>query len=326
MQLPKFFTPEAIDALGPGPLDFFTDVWPLVAKELAWGYYSELFTAHPERTLLDFAAFTEVFAATRWDSAEMRELIERVVPRDDDRLDLHRLDRPMAGERFDTGEEFGKQLREYIEADLARRADAEFSADLGTFMAMLSVVREMAGLSATGRLEPTSQVSDVDGWWHGFFSYFASGPPPRRLEELLALHQAGMVSFLGAEMRVTPERGRFVGSSASHPDTVEARTLIEARLPDASVPRASDELLRAMRDAGDLVEEIVQGLPSGRIHTRVTDARLFGAAGQAHPRRFSLGPHTSVRAAAAFTRPRSNALPFRQNDAVAREILKALVE
>lgn len=330
LQLPRFFDSYAIGKLLelPGQLDFHNDVWPHVAKEIAWGYYTELFTGHPERVRVDFAVFADAYADFAWDSEEMTELIHRAVPAEADRLDLRRLDRPLEGKRFDTAEEFGKHLREYIEGDLARRADVEFSADLGAFMALLSVIGQFPGLISTGRLDARSQLSDVDGWWFGFFSYFASGPPPRRLEELLALQEAGVVSFLGADMRVDAVGGRFVGSGSSYPGTVEASALVEARLPNASVSRASDVLLRSMRDAGTLAEETVADLisgaelPSGRIHTRSADARLFDAEGRPHPRRFALGPHTSARSAAAFTRPRTNALPFRQNDAVAREILK----
>jgi hypothetical protein len=323
LRLPRFFDHAAIEGLGE-QLNFFTDVWPLVAKEIAWGYYSELFTGHPERVRLGFADFEAQFARFAWDSEEMHGLVERAVPGEQDRLDLNRIDRPLAGERFDNAEEFGKYLREYVEADLARRADPEFSADLGGFMALLSVYHHLPALVGTGKLDATSQVSDVDGWFHGFFSFYASGPPPRRLEELLALEQAGLVSFAGTEMRVTTERGRFVAGSSTFPEKIEARTLIEARLPNASVGLASDELIRSLRDSGELAEELVLGLPSGRIHTRLSDGRLLKADGTPHERRFSLGPHTSARSAAAFTRPRINALPLRQNDAVAREILQTV--
>ncbi|WP_033262963.1 FAD/NAD(P)-binding protein [Amycolatopsis vancoresmycina] len=327
LRLPRFFDAYAIDSLSGDALDFRRDVWPLVAKELAWGYYSELFTGHPERVRLDFTVFADAFADLAWDSPGMLDLVARAVPAEADRLDLDRLDRPLAGRTSGTAEEFGKELREYIEADLARRADQEFSADLGAFMALLSVYGQLPTLVRKGRLDAASQVSDMDGWFHGFFSYYASGPPPRRLEELLALQEAGLVSFVGAEMQVSAERGVFVASGASHPETVEARTLVEARLPGPSVTRAADGLLRQLRDAGELAEETVADpvtgalLRSGRIHTRVSDSRLLDGTGRAHPHRFSVGPHTSARSAAAFTRPRTNALSFRQNDAVAREIL-----
>ncbi|GHF56501.1 hypothetical protein FHX82_000048 [Amycolatopsis bartoniae] len=323
LQLPKFFDAAAIEALPDGPLEFFTDVWPLVAKEIAWGYYSELFTGHPERVRLGFPEFSTRFAETPWDSEEMHGLVGEAVPAEEDRLDLNRLDRPLAGERFEDAEHFGKHLRAYVEADLARRADPAYSADLGGFMALLSVYHHLPALAQSGKLDAISQVSDVDGWFHGFFSFYASGPPPRRLQELLALEQAGVVSFAGAELRVTAERGRFVATTSSFPGELEARTLVEARLPNASVGLASDELIRSLRDSGELTEELVLDQPSGRISTRMTDARLLRPDGTPHERWFSLGPHTSARSAAAFTRPRINALSLRQNDAVAREILNS---
>ncbi|NIH86499.1 FAD/NAD(P)-binding protein [Amycolatopsis granulosa] len=324
LELPRFFDQARVAELlaRERHLDFRADVWPHVAKELAWGYYSELFTGHPSRVLVPFAEFARGFAAFDWDSGEMQALVRRAVPAEEDRLDLDRLDRPLAGLRFGSAEEFGKYLRSYVEADLARRADARYSADLGAFMALLSVYQQMPALMASGRLD----VSDVDGWWHGFFSYYASGPPPRRLHELLALHQAGVVSFLGADVRISLGEDGFVASSGSFPGSVTARTLIEARLPPPSVSRASDGLLAQLRGAGELAEERVRDLPSGLIHTRVSDGRLLDALGRPQPRRFALGPHTSARSAAAFTRPRTNGPSFRQNDAAAREILRVVRE
>ncbi|GAA3557754.1 FAD/NAD(P)-binding protein [Amycolatopsis ultiminotia] len=331
LQLPRFFDQYAIAELTgrPGRLDFHADVWPLIAKELAWAYYTELFTGHPDRVRTDFAVFSDAFADLPWGSSEMDRLVADAVPAEEDRLDLEKLDRPFAGSRYASAEEFGKALREYVEADLARRADRHYSADLGAFMALLSVLGQLPALLATGKVSAVSQVSGLDGWFRGFFSFYASGPPPRRLAELLALADAGIVSFLGADVLLTAdeEAGVFVAASASHPETVTARTLIEARLPDASVSRVSDLLLRNLRDTGALVEEKVpdaagEPLPSGRIATAITDFRMHSADGTPHPRRFAVGPHTSVRSAGAFTRPRTNAISFRQNDVLAREILR----
>ncbi len=332
LRLPKFFDAHAIERLcaAPGRIDFRRDVWPLISKEIAWSYYSELFTAHPERVRMDFDVFADTFADTA--PGELDALVARAVPAPDDRLDLDHLDRPMAGKDFGTAEEYGKELRDYVEADLSRRADPEYSADLGAFTALLSVMGQLPALVQTGRLDAVSQLSDLDGWFLGFFSYFASGPPPRRLEELLALQEAGLVSFLGSDMRVSADEERrvFVASGASFPGETEAQTLVEARLPEPSVTRASDGLLRQLHADGALGEESVldpvtgERLLAGRIHTRVSDGRMLDGEGRPHPRRFALGPHTSARSAGAFTRPRTNALPFRQNDVVAREILKLI--
>ena len=52
------------------------------------------------------------------------------------------------------------------------------------------------------RLTPRSESEDLAGWWMNLFSYLASGPPGPRLEEILALSEAGVVRFLGADVDV----------------------------------------------------------------------------------------------------------------------------
>jgi hypothetical protein len=324
--LPKFFGPPEISELlsRPGRLDFGTDLWPSMAKEIGWGYYHELFTGHPDRVRLDVDEFADRYAGLSWDSADMRVLIAKAVPDEGDRLDLAALDRPLRGQEFADRAALTARVCEYVEADLARRADASYSADLGAFYTLLSVFGQLARLVAAGKLRPESQVDDVDGWWFGFFSFFASGPPGHRLRELLALVNAGVVRLVGPDMWVRAEDGRFVAGSPAVPGTVEAGTLIEARLPAPSVRRATDPLLRNMFRRGELAEETlfdaVADRGTGRILTTDTGL-LVDATGWPHPRRFALGPHTSSRAPGAFTRPHTNAVGFRQNDAVARKIL-----
>lgn len=327
--LPRFFGPPEVAALlaRPGRLDLHADVWPFMAKEIGWGYYHELFTSHPDRVRLDLTEFADRYAGLDWGSDELTALVEKAVPAEEDRLDLAALDRPLRGLRFADRAALTDHVRRYVEADLARREDPGFSADLGAFLTLLSVFGQLAQLVAAGKLTPDSQVDDVDGWWFGFFSYFASGPPGHRLRELLALTRAGVVRLVGPDMWVRAEDGRFVAGSPSVPDEVEATTLVETRLPKPSVRRATDPLIRALRDRGELAEEILRdGLgerTTGRITTTVAGG-LVDAEGRAHPRRYALGPHTSSRSPGAFTRPRTNAVGARQNDAVAREVLTFL--
>ncbi|HWO64400.1 MAG TPA: FAD/NAD(P)-binding protein, partial [Umezawaea sp.] len=145
LPLPRFFDGEVVDALLASPVefDFRADVWPLLAKEIAWGYFHELFTGHPERVSLPWAEFAPAYTALDWYSAEMAALVESSVPRPEDRIDFERLDRPLAGLEFATGEEFQEHPRAYVEADVARRSDPAFSADLGAFMALLSVYGQL---------------------------------------------------------------------------------------------------------------------------------------------------------------------------------------
>ncbi|MEU5272235.1 FAD/NAD(P)-binding protein [Streptomyces hygroscopicus] len=309
--VPRFFGPAQVDALlsRPERPDFRRDVWPLIAKELGFAHYHRLFTVHPERTAGEWPAFEEKYAACPPGSPELDALVTAAVPDPADRLDLDALDHPLAGLRFPTEEALQQGMRAHIEADLARRHDPAHSPDLAVFLALLSVYGQLI------------RLGDIGGWWHGFFSFLASGPPGPRLEQLLALSRAGVIRFLGAETVVTtdPLRGVFRAGSASVPGhVVEARALVEARLPEPTVDHSRDALLRSLHRDG------AAATPAGLLAVSPADARILDRAGRPHPRRFALGPHTDARASGAFARPRTNAPAFRQNDATARALLRCL--
>ncbi len=329
---PRFFGPTAVDELlaRPGELDFRRDVWPLIAKELGHAHYHRLFTAHPERTRVNWPDFEEKYAVAAPASAELDALVNDAVPDPADRFDPAALDHPLSGLRFPDEESFQQYLRDYIQADLDRRADPRHSPDLAVFLALLAVYGQLVRVIGSGRLTARSRIADVDGWWHGFFSYYASGPPAPRLRQLLALSRAGIVRFLGADLAVEADgkRGVFRASSASVRGAVEASALVEARLPGPSVHRSRDRLLRSLAEDGAGGEELLRDgdhlLPTGLLAVDPVDARLIGRDGRPHPRRLALGPHTNGRAYPAFARPGTNAPAFRQNDATARAILAFL--
>jgi hypothetical protein len=303
--LPRFLGPAEVDALLalPGGFDFRRDVWPLVEKELGFAHYHRLFTAHPERTAMGWADFEEKYAAVS-DPAETQALVTAAVPDPADRLDLAALDHPLDGVRYASHEDFQEGLRGYIEADLSRRHDPAFSADLGVFLGLLSVYGQLV------------RLGDIGPWWHGFFSYLASGPPGPRLRQMRALSRAGLLRFVGADMAVTAEDGVFRASSPTVPGfRVEARALVEARLPGPAVGRARDGLLRELHADG------AAETPEGLLRVDPRDGRILDAAGHPHPRRFALGPYTDARTPGAFTRPRTGGPAFRQNDATARTVL-----
>ncbi|MFE5207115.1 FAD/NAD(P)-binding protein [Streptomyces sp. NPDC056600] len=332
--LPRYFGPAQVAELSAaGPLDLRRDVLPLMAKEIGFGHYHELFLAHPERTALPWPEFEAAYARLDPRGAGMAELVATTVPDPADRLDLERLDRPLEGLSFATPEAFQEHLRSYVSHDVERRADPAHSADLGAFLALLSVYGNLARLAATGSLTARSVVRDLDGWWQGFFSFLASGPPGFRLRQLLALSRAGVVRFAGADLRVgtDEETGTFTGVSPTVPGhTVRATALVEARLPRSSVIRTTDPLLRDLRLRGAVTEEVLADATdthrSGLLAVAHPDGGLVDPrlGGRAHPRRVALGAPTNQRAVAAFARPFTNAPGFQQNDATARSLLRSL--
>ncbi|MFE5793680.1 FAD/NAD(P)-binding protein [Streptomyces sp. NPDC056503] len=332
--LPRYFGPEAVDALTAGPraLDLRLDVWPLMAKEVGFGHYHELFHGHPERTATPWDEFLAAYDRLDWYSDAMTDLVAAAVPDPADRLDFEALDHPLGGLVLPTADAFQAHLGDHIAQDVARRENARFSADLGAFLALLSVYGQLPRLVSSGRLTARSIGEDLDGWWHGFFSFLASGPPGFRLRQLLALSRAGIVRFLGADVRVGTDEltGTFTATGATVPGhTVRATALIEAYLPGPEIARTEDPLLRHLHRAGALTEEVVSGPDhthrSGRFAVAPADARIIdpGLDGP-HPRRLALGAPTDSRAVAAFARPRTDAPAFRQNDAVARALLRKL--
>ncbi|MEU5217959.1 FAD/NAD(P)-binding protein [Streptomyces sp. NPDC020807] len=314
--LPRFFGSEQTDALlgRDGPLDLRRDLWPHIRKELGWAHYHRLFTAHPERTSLPWDAFEKAYAQASPHGPEIAALVADAVPDTADRIDPDALDHPLDGVRYGSAQELQDGLRDYIAEDLTRRNDPDRSPDAAVFAALLSVYGQLARLG---------DRVDTDGWWHGFFSYLASGPPGPRLRQLLALSRAGIVRFLGPRVTVEADEGRgvFRAASAALPgEWTEARALVEARLPDPTVEHTDSPLLRALHEDGALATA------GGLLVVDPADGRVVEREEGPHPRRFALGPHTTARAGAAFTRPRTGGLAFGQNDAAARAALAFLRE
>ncbi|MFD8594084.1 FAD/NAD(P)-binding protein [Kitasatospora sp. NPDC059646] len=329
--LPRYFGPDT--ELPDGPLEFRRDLWPAMAKEIGYGYYHELFHGHPDRTALPWADFLAAYHPLDWYSPQREALVAAAVPDPDDRLDLERLDRPLAGLRAADPADLRHRLHAHLRADLARRSDPRHSADLGAFHALLSLYGQLVRLLPRHPLTARSTAADLDGWWNGFFSFFASGPPGFRLDQLLALADAGLLHFLGPDLRVDldEEHGAFRASSPALPGHhVRGTALVDAFLPRHALDRTADPLLRRLLHEGRIAEEHLTDADghtyrSGLVRTD-PDARLLDPAlgGRPHPRRTALGASTTTRAPAAFARPRTDAPAFRQNDAVARRLLTEL--
>lgn len=326
---PLFFAGEAVAALlaGGGELDFRSQLWPLVAKDVGYAYYRELFTGSPERTALAWEEFSLRFTAADWYSQERQDLVAGAVPDAALRLDFEELDQPLGRQQFRDHDEIQAAVAGHIEHDLALRTGGDNPETLALFLALLRAYMDLGTLVPAGRLNAASRDT-VHGWWHGFFSFVDSGPPPHRLRQLLAVHRAGLLHFLGPGLDVgtDDETGEFVATSAQTGSAVRARAFIEARLPAPTVVRSTNPVLRALHRRGLGTE---QQLPSsggtastGRL--LVTDAhQLVGPDGGAHTTVFAVGPGTSGWGAGAFARPRTNAAPFRENDALARQLLIA---
>lgn len=329
----SYFTPAIASQIAAAQprLDFLEHVWPAIAKEMLHGYYAELFTGHPERVHVGWAEFAERFAAVDPFGDELRTLAAETVIDPADRLDLDRFDRPLTGIRGLSVEALQDVLRDYIRDDLDRRTLPEHSATLGLLVSLLQSFGAFLSILDSPNWTARSRERDLGGGWLSYFSYVASGPPGPRLEEILALSEAGVLTFLGPGIEVEADEAAGVfrarGTGTDHAFTASA--LVDAWLPAERVSSSDNPVLRSLVASGGIgVEHIAADeddvVETGKLTVVLGDARIIRADGTPHPTRFAIGPYTTSPFVGAFSRPRSNAVSFRENDAVARAVLAAL--
>ncbi|UJB46186.1 FAD/NAD(P)-binding protein [Streptomyces sp. A1-5] len=311
---PRFATLAACrERLGRAGARFDRDVWPLMLAELAWSHYQALFALHPERTRMTWAAFDAEFALFVDDDDRREKLVRAAVPEDGDRLDLARLEAPLSGVEFSGAQELQDHVRGYLRDALRRRGQGQ-STDLAVVGALGSVGAVVEEMWRGGELSPQAVAQAWERFTFGAF--LSSGPPPLRSEQLLALSEQGIVTFVGSGMTVQADPGRGVVRARSEavPAVHEGTVLLDAYLEKTEPERVENPLLKALLARGELVEEQVEGAGTGTFLLSGAQLHPIDADGIVQRDRAVLGP-------AQFPRADTDAAFFRQTDAVARQAL-----
>lgn len=324
---PRFFDDAAVARLrAAGPADFRADVWPLVARDALLAHYETLRAVRPGATTVDAAVLGDRLAG-EWDAVDAT--MAEAVPDPADRLDLATLDDPLAGLSFPDRDALGGWMLDFLRDDaaqarLATRSPVKAAANsLGTSRGRLRL------LVADGGLRGGSYRRDLLGWFQGFAGALFSGPPARRVNELIALTEAGLIGYVGPDMTVTVDGTAFAGASpAVGGGPLRAGVMVEARLPEPDLSRTADPLLGAMVAAGQARPYRMAdpgGVPfvTGGLDVTTDGYRVVGADGVAHPARFAVGiPIEAVRFGNALgAAPRAGSALLAQTDAVARGAL-----
>jgi uncharacterized NAD(P)/FAD-binding protein YdhS len=326
---PLLLTPSALASLtARRPLDFRRDVWPLIAREVEAVYYGTLLArrdgVEPDRFRREYARHP--------DPAARAALLTSVGIEPARWWDWSRVARPYEGQRFDGPAAFRSWLLGYLREDVAAAREGNVS---GPVKAALDVLRDLRNevrlLVEHGGLTGRSHREDLDGWYTPLNAFLSIGPPARRIEEMIALIEAGVLTVVGpgATVDLDGRAGAFVLSSPAVPGSpVPATTLVDAWLPEPDLRRTIDPLLRHLRATGQCRPYRIDG-PDGEWHETgglaVTRRpyRVVDAAGRPHERRFAFGvPTESVHwVTAAGIRPGVNSMTLGDADAVARAVL-----
>lgn len=293
-----------------GQLDFRRDVVPLIAAEIAHWV--------PGAPAADGDG-----AAGDGDDIATDE--ERVVL-GGDQDPLAWLDDPLGWLRGDAHPQVTRDaVVRHIELDLRERTRGDTTAARALFQLLLRLHGVLVDQLPSSRLGESSR-GDYPRWWHSLFSFVDSGPPPHRLEQLLALERAGVVGFLGPRLRVTTDEsaGVFVARGSAGA-VVTAPALIDAFLPEPSLAESTNPLLRDLVVGAAGEREAIGRESSAAPGTLDVDERyrVIGPDGHAHENLWAVGPWTSELPIGAFARPRTNAPCHRRNDGLAREVLAA---
>ncbi|GGK12160.1 hypothetical protein GCM10011583_50310 [Streptomyces camponoticapitis] len=333
--IPRVLTPAVLERLRTaarlgGGLDFGRDLWPLIAKEVETVYYTALLARRVGGREAD--RFAARYLGPAWGSAEESDLLDAYGIEPDAHWDWKHLAGPHADQGFRGVADYRDWLLDILRGDLA---ESEAGNVDGPLKAALDVLRDLRNeirlVVDHGGLTGRSHRDDLERWYTPLNAFLSIGPPAARIEQMIALIEAGVLAVLGPGMRVgtDPDRGVFTVEAPAVPGSLTTvTTLVEARLPEPDLRRTTDPLLTDLLATGQCRPYAIADPRSGAYETgglAVTPRpyRLVDAEGRAHPRRFAYGvPTESVHwATAAGVRPGVNSVTLGDSDAISLAVL-----
>lgn len=320
---PLFLTPAKIGelralALAGSPLTFRDSVWPLVDREVRAVYYRALLAVRSPQLA---ALFEARFAADPSDAVAARHGITRL-------WDWSWVTRPYGARRFADEEEFADWLLGYLREDVAQ---ARLGNVHGPVKAALDVLRDLRNeirlvVDHSG-IDGDSYRDELERWYTPLNAFASIGPPARRIEETIALLEAGILRMTGPGLTIDAADGAFAVRSSLGLDE-RTRVLVEARLPEPDVRRSGNPLLRYLLATGQSQSYRIRAgetgcYESGGLAVSAPPYRTLDRNGRPHPARFAFGvPTEGVHwITAAGIRPGVGSVTLEDADAIARAVL-----
>ncbi|ARZ65760.1 hypothetical protein SMD11_0093 [Streptomyces albireticuli] len=337
---PVFLTTAAVDALRErarpaGGLDFRRDCWPLIAKEVETVYYTRLVAeAASPATAQEFHA---LYVTAPWSGDAERQILRKFHLPEHHRWDWAKTARPWDATALASPPAWHTFLRAHLLADVAEARRGNLTSALKSALDVLRDIRnEIRAVINDGGIEGESYRTDVRGWFTPLHAFLSLGPPWTRIEELVALLDAGIAEVAGPRFTVTPDpgSGRFTAHSAVPGHTWHATALLDARLPAVDLARTTSPVLAHLKDRRRLTPFTLPTTPAGtgdRTRRYVTGGvavtarpfRTLDPDGTVHPRRYVYGVPTEGANWVTETgiRPCVGSVTVGDSDAIARSLL-----
>ncbi|MDG4765022.1 FAD/NAD(P)-binding protein [Solwaraspora sp. WMMD406] len=359
--MPIFLTPEVIHGFrhrreAGQPVEFVADVWPLVDREVRAVYYHALIAGRADQATAD--AFLAEFGAQRTPPPGADdELLDRYGVAESDWWDWNRIARPYGDRRFTDQTDYQDWLLAHLRHDVEQ---ARLGNVTGPLKAALDVLRDLRNevrlvVDHSG-ITGSSYRDELQRWYTPLNAFVSIGPPATRIEEMIALIEAGVLTVMGPGLEVGPAElgatdigpaddgladvggaddgaGRsgaalVVRSTAIPGSELTVTALIEARLPDVDVrttddPLLSSMLLRGQCRAYEIPDSSDGSYRTGALAVTRRPCRLVDRTGRVHPNRYALSIPTEIVhwATAAGIRPGVDSVILGDADAIARACL-----
>lgn len=335
-----------------GELDVAEHVWPLLHRDVMRHYYATLARVHPEalggpvaagRFLLELVGmFEDAGRGAPVTARHAEELLQGYAP-ERRLLDIRSWAAPFRDAVFASSAEHQGAVAELLGHACEEASAGEDSPFMQAVGALHAGRLRIKAWVARGLVSEVSRVRDVQGWLEPLVEGLASGPPLLRVEQMLALHRAGLLTWAGpspqvdadAEAGVFRVRSPRVGAEdAVEPAVTEGTWLVEAMMPPNRVDAAAAPLIRQMladgvAATGTWEDEEGAPRPSTGFDVTARPHRLRSAEGAVHERILVLGLQLSgmqwgtAIAAEAGADARDRALSLADADAAAQVLLRS---
>ncbi|MCT3115677.1 FAD/NAD(P)-binding protein [Leuconostoc lactis] len=250
LYVPKFFTLPALDALraaGGGHLQY-DDFKKLVVKELTYKYILNQLAIMPNRLPYDQA---EALRQALLTSDDLMATAKAFGLDDIPAFDIDLIRNPARG--LDAAVDYATWFKTYLRADIA---DAKLGNKHAPFAGTFDIMRDIRDRIRYVIEHEYFDADEYEKFLRQFKPFDVSvsvGPPLERIEQLLALIEAGIFEVTAPQIHVDTEGQQFVARDLRQQE-FRGNALIEARLGATDIAISRNPVIENLRQQGLLVQ------------------------------------------------------------------------